>query len=99
METAPFFRVDGWITGVQGGPLGIANTITYSAQGIGPDGVVEVENATPYNRSYNRAELYAAAVNDLVVMQVNRATGDVKLYVWTERDALRNCQGELIEDL
>lgn len=97
MSQAPFMWIDGWITAVQGGPRAIADEITYDARGLGSDGIVEVLAETPYNRAAKFVEILAAEINDMVRFQVNRTTGETRLYVWTERDATYDCDGKPVE--
>lgn len=103
----PSLRLDGFITAVyldgvdQGmGPIrGRAELITYD--GVFAEGtrLIQQESFTPYNRRYTKTSIISARVNDYCDVQVSRASGDTQVYVHTERDDLRDCDGNPVEDL
>jgi hypothetical protein len=103
----PFSRVDGRITAVylndakQGSePIrGRAELVTYDATFVRVGKLVKKEKFTPYNRRYTKTSIISARVGDYCDVQINRASGDTQVYVHTERDDLRDCDGNPVEDL
>lgn len=97
MTYGPYMHFDGHITAVVGGPRATARDITYDAVFYGPDRNGTISGFTPSNRRYSTAEMIAAKVNDPVHVRVSRATGETQVYLYTERDALRDCDGNPVE--
>lgn len=106
-DIPPFSRIDGRITAVylddieqSGGAVrGRAESITYDATFVRVGKLVKKEKFTPYNRRYIKTSIISARVGDYCDVQINRASGDTQVYVHTERDDLRDCDGNPVEDL
>ena len=107
MSKLPFVRVDGFITAVYlDGQVpdelpvrGRADDITYDAQFVRLERSATVEDVRPYNRRYKNTSIISANVGDYCDIQINRANGDINVYVHTERDDMRDCDGNPVEDL
>jgi len=107
MSQLPFQRVDGFIKavyvdGAKQSTLPVrarAETITYDAEFIRGDVYAREEGFTPYNRRYRNTSIISANEGDYCDIQINRATREVNVYVHTERDDLRDCNGNPVEDL
>jgi len=106
-DMPPFARTGGTIIAVyldgadQGeGPVrGRAELITYDAVFQNANQTVQEFSLTPYNRRYIKTSIISARVGDYCDVQINRASGDTQVYVHTERDDLRDCDGNPVEDL
>ena len=100
-------RFDGYITAVyqDGNPISAAvrakaETITYDAEGVTQDGgSILMSGVAPYNRPYQKASIITARVGDYCDIVLDYASGDSRMYIHTEREDLRDCNGSPIEDL
>lgn len=107
MKKLPFFRVDGNIIAVyvKGSRVATppvrarAADITYDAEFIRKDQFVTKLGFTPYNRRFHNSSIISANEGDYCDVQVNWKTNEANVYVHTERDDLRDCDGNPVEDL
>ncbi|MHA7814053.1 MAG: hypothetical protein ACX94C_11770 [Phycisphaerales bacterium] len=98
-EQSPFIQAYGYVSRVDGGPVDEARNITYRVQASSPEIDFDQSGIEPYNRVHPRCEVHAAEVQDMVLILVNRANhSDYKVVFYTERETLRDCDGNLIEE-
>lgn len=76
-----------------------AGDVTYDAYAVSEQGQATVTTIKPYNRPYDNASIITARVGDDCEIVVNLATGESRLYVYTEKEDLRDCDGNPIEEL
>lgn len=85
---------------LQSGPVRAkSESVTYDAFALSSSGKASILKGSPYNRPYAKASIITARVGDYCDIVVDLAKGKSRLYVHTEREDLRNCQGDPIEDI
>lgn len=106
-DISSFQNIDGVISAIRidasviSAPItrDVAEMITYDASFLRDGAFSQVTDMVPCDRRFSKARMISAKVDDMCTIRINRRTGDICLFVPTERDDLYDCDLNPIEVL